>query len=477
MFLPENKTKIICTIGPASESVEMLTKLIQAGMTIARINFSHGGFEAHRRVIAHIRTAMRKTGRHVAIMGDLSGPKIRVGELDEPITLNPGDSFTLTTKEILGDRNRVGVSFARLPQIVKPDDLIFLNDGYVQLKVREVADTEVHCVVRSGGDLSSRKGVNLPGLDLGIDAFTDYDKRCLEFANEIGLHAVSQSFVDSAADIKAVRTAASRMGYYPFIIAKIERSRALDNFESILEVADGIMIARGDLGVEIPIEQMAVIQKRIMHEANMKAKPVITATQMLESMTQNRRPTRAESTDVANAILDGTDCVMLSGESAMGKFPVEATDMLARIASYSEPHINPTRLLGELKTSGDDSQFKLNDLIATSVQSILERVCPAAMIIPTRSGATARNIARFRPKSWVTAVSRHLKTCKDLLFSYGVLPVHVSNHPDDWKRFASDWVKENELPGDLVILTEGPSMKHPSRNHRMELLDLRKVSS
>lgn len=473
MYLPENKTKIICTIGPASDSVEMLIKLIEAGMTIARINFSHGGFEAHRQVIANIRTAMRKTGRHVAIMGDLSGPKIRVGELDKPIKLKPEDEFTLTTREVLGDQRRVGVSFPRLPQVVNSGDLIFLNDGYIQLKVKEIAGAEVHCVVKSGGELSSRKGVNLPGLELGIDAFTDYDRKCLELANELGLNAVSQSFVDSAADVRAVREAASGMGYYPFIVAKIERSRALENFDQILDVADGVMIARGDLGVEIPIERMAVIQKRIMHDANIKAKPVITATQMLESMTQNRRPTRAESTDVANAILDGTDSVMLSGESAMGKYPVEATEMLSRIASASEPHINHARLLTELKTSGDGCLFKLNDLIATSVQSILERVCPAAMIIPTRSGATARNIARFRSKLWVTAVSRHLKTCKDLLFSYGVAPIHVTVHPDDWKQFAKQWLEDNQIQGDLVILTEGPSMKHPSRNHRMELLDLR----
>ena len=244
----------------------------------------------------------------------------------------------LTTDEIDGDQRRVSVSFKRLPQAVKPGDALFLNDGIIQVEVVSVSGNDVVCKVVVGGELRSRKGLNLPGIDLGIGAFTERDHECLKFAAQAGIDAVSQSFVESGADIRTVRQAADALDYHPFIIAKIERSNALDHMDDILDAADGIMIARGDLGVEVPIERIAVIQKDLMRQANRRAKPVITATQMLESMTESRRPTRAEATDVANAILDGTDCVMLSGESAMGKYPVDAVAMLARIASIVEPH-------------------------------------------------------------------------------------------------------------------------------------------
>ena len=320
MTLPANKTKIVCTIGPASQSPEIMERMMKAGMNVARLNFSHGDFSSHKKVIDNLRVASKATGKRVAIMADLSGPKMRIGKFSqEPIELKSGDRFTLTTEEVVGDKKRVSVSFARLPQAVKAKDQLFLNDGYIQLEVVKVQGNDVQCQVLVGGELRSRKGLNLPGIDLGISAFTDRDHECLKFAMEQGLDAVSQSFVETAADINAVRDAAAAMGYNPFIIAKIERDGALNHMEGILEAANGIMIARGDLGVEIPIEQIAVVQKRLMRQANQLGKPVITATQMLESMTDNRLPTRAEATDVANAILDGTDCVMLSGESAMGK--------------------------------------------------------------------------------------------------------------------------------------------------------------
>ena len=339
MKLPAHKTKIVCTIGPASESQEVMERMLLAGMNVARLNFSHGDFEAHGKVIETLRAASRSTGRQVAIMADLSGPKMRIGKLkEEPVELKAGDPFTLTTKEVVGDVGKVSVTFSRLPKAVKPGDPLYLNDGFIQLEVTGVEGCEVHCKVVVGGELRSRKGLNLPGIDLGITAFTDRDRECLKFAMEQGMDAVSQSFVESGKDIDAVRKAARDLGYNPFIIAKIERSRALTNIDEIMESADGIMIARGDLGVEVPIEQIAVVQKDIMRRANMRAKPVITATQMLESMTDNRRPTRAEATDVANAVLDGTDCVMLSGESAMGKYPVDAVAMLAKICAAIEPH-------------------------------------------------------------------------------------------------------------------------------------------
>src|SRR4030095_7298831 len=343
--LPAHKTKIVATIGPASESPEMLARLIRAGLDVARLNFSHGNPAKHAEVIQRIRDAARETGRRVAIMADLPGPKLRLGKIDpEPIQLLPGARFTLTNEDIVGDSQRAATTFERLPRVVKPCDKIFLNDGLVQLVVERVLGHDVECTVLVGGELRSRKGVNLPGIDLGISAFTEHDRACLEFALQVGVDAVSQSFVERADDIETVRAAARKMGAQPFIIAKIERSDALGHFDEILTAADGIMVARGDLGVEVPIEEIAHTQKQLIARANLAGRPVITATQMLESMVASRLPTRAEATDVANAILDGTDCVMLSGESAMGKFPEEAVAMLAKIAAYTENHRPPLPL-------------------------------------------------------------------------------------------------------------------------------------
>ena len=473
MRLPANKTKIVCTIGPASESVEVLEKMIRAGMNVARLNFSHGDFESHKQVIDNIRAAAQDIGRRVAIMGDLPGPKMRIGELaGEPIELNPGDPFTLTTEEITGDRERVSMSFARLPQAVNPGDTLYLNDGYIQIKVVTVDGNDVHCRVVVGGELLSRKGLNLPDIDLGISAFTDRDHECLKFASEQGVDAVSQSFVESEADIWAVRDAAAAMHYSPFIIAKLERSRAKDNLNAILEAADGIMVARGDLGVEIPIELIAIAQKELIHMANLKGKPVITATQMLESMTGNRRPTRAESTDVANAILDGTDCVMLSGESAMGKYPVESVEMLAKIATAVEPR-RPSHKVREIMREVDlKGDMSVRDLLTLSVETIVERVSPAIVLVPSLSGSTARSITRFRLPVWIAAVSSDEKVCQDLVFSHGIYPVHEPDPPEVWNEFARDWLRSYGVDGNLVVLSTGPSPKHPEANNRIEIIDL-----
>ena len=473
MPFPANKTKIVCTIGPASDSREVLEKMIRAGMNIARLNFSHGDFESHGKTIQKIRDASKTAKRRVAIMADLPGPKIRIGKFkEEPIELEQDDSFILTTADIVGDQTQVSVSFSKLPKAVKPKDRLFINDGLVELEVVDVEGQEVRCKVVVGGALRSRKGLNLPDIDLGISAFTDRDHECLKFAMQNGVDAVSQSFVETGDDIRAVRKAAKDLGHDPFIIAKIERIGARNHIDDILDAADGIMIARGDLGVEIPIEMMAYAQKYLMHKANLTGKPVITATQMLESMSHNRRPTRAEATDVANAILDGTDCVMLSGESALGDYPVEATAMLAKIAAAIEPHrtINPIK--GKLVSRREDDDVHIEDLIALSVETTLERITPPTVIVPTHSGATARSIPRFRLPVWITAFSRHEKTCQDLMFSYGVLPICESEHPDDWKQWVRNWLQAMGEAGNLVVLTEGPSKKHPNRNNRMEILDL-----
>lgn len=473
MKLPANKTKIICTIGPSSSSREVMEQMILAGMDVARLNFSHGDFTSHATAIKDLRAAAQAVGRRVAIMADFPGPKIRVGKIaNEPIHLKSGGIFTLTTDEILGDANRVSVTFDSLPQTVKPTDILFLNDGLIQLEVTAVRGKEVICKVIVGGELRSRKGLNLPGIDLGISAFTDHDYNCMKFALENGVDAVSQSFVNKADDIKAVRSAANNLGYHPFIIAKIERSSALDNINEIIEAADGIMIARGDLGVEVPIERIAIIQKWLIRLANMYAKPVITATQMLESMTENSRPTRAEATDVANAILDGTDCVMLSEESAMGKYPVDAVTMLAKIAATTEPH-RPAITIGEM-FKGVDLKGKLSPshLIALSVERSLEFTSPAAVFVPTHSGATSRNIARFRLPVWIVAVSSQETTCQHLKFSYGVYPVHKPDHPENWKAYVREWLHAYDVEGNIVVLTEGPSTKYPEANNRMEIIDL-----
>jgi pyruvate kinase len=473
MAFPANKTKLVCTVGPASDSPEILQQMLLAGMNVVRLNFSHGDFSSHQETIEKVRAASQTTGRQVAIMADLPGPKMRIGQIaEEPIELKPDDSFTLTTEDIVGDAGRVSVSFSPLPQAVKPGDKLYLNDGYVELEVTGIDGSDVHCKVVVGGILRSRKGLNLPGIDLGISAFTDHDYDCLKFAMEIGVDAVSQSFVETGADIDAVREAAAQLGHNPFIIAKIERAGARRHMDEILQAADGIMIARGDLGVEIPIEQIAVAQKNIMRQANLLGKPVITATQMLESMTTNRRPTRAEATDVANAILDGTDGVMLSGESAMGEYPVEAVAMLAGIAAAIEPHRTVFSIRHVLPGYREDDQIKIEDLIASSVETTIDRITPATVIVPTHSGATARSITRFKLPVWITAVSSQKKTIQDLMFSYGVRPVHEPDHPENWKSWIKKWLQSNEVKENLVVLTEGPSIKHPERNNRMEIIDL-----
>ncbi len=468
-----HKTKIVATIGPASQSPETLAQIIDAGMNIARLNFSHGEFASHRQVIENIRAASAQTGRRVAIMADLPGPKMRIGNFSvEKIELKPGDPFTLTTDPVVGDQQRVSVTFSRLPQAVKPGNLLSLNDGFVQLEVVGVRGNDVVCVVRVGGELRARKGLNLPDIDLGISAFTEHDRDCLRFALEHGVDAISQSFVECAADIRTVRQAAKELGREPFIIAKIERARALDRFDEILEAADGIMIARGDLGVEVPIERIAVVQKNLMRRANQRAKPVITATQMLESMTNHRLPTRAEATDVSNAILDGTDCVMLSGESAMGSYPVEAVAMLARIAAVVEstrPLVPVKEMYAGLDLRGN---IRPQHLIAVSVEASLEYLSPAAVFVRSCTGSTARRLAAFHLPVWIVAVGNQEKTCQDLLFSYGVHPQYEESTPASWHAYVQQWLQSQELPGEFALVTHGPLAQGDEAIHRMEVIEL-----
>ncbi len=475
MILPPNKTKLVCTIGPASDSPEMMEKMINAGMNVARLNFSHGEFASHGEVIKRLRAASEKTGKEISIMADMPGPKMRIGQLaEEPVFLTPGDPFTLTTRDVTGNGALASVTFQELPAAVKVGNILFLNDGLIQLEVTEVSGFDVVCKVRVGGELRSRKGLNLPNIDLGISAFTPRDHECLKFAIENGVDAISQSFVESKADIIAVREAARQCGRIPFIIAKIERSGALEKIDEILEEADGIMIARGDLGVEIPIERIALVQKELTRKANMLGKPVITATQMLESMTGNRRPTRAEATDVANAILDGTDCVMLSEESAMGKYPVEAVAMLASIAQTIEPSRPGHYVREALRSILSGAQVASGDLISIALESALDRMPVAAVMVPTHGGATARRLARLRLPVWVVGISSFESVCRGLQFSYGVYPVCEPDAVPDWSAYVKTWISAHQVKGESAILIEGPSRLYPDGNHKLEIVDVKK---
>ncbi len=471
MPLPDHKTKIVATVGPASDSPEMLRRLIRAGMGIARLNFSHGDFSDHAERIRRIRAAERASRRRVAILADLPGPKMRLGKIQpEPIQVAAGDRFTLTARQLNGNAERVSMSFSRLPKVVKPGDVLFLNDGLVQLKARGVSGTDVICEVITGGELRSRKGLNLPGIDLGISAFTRHDRACLAFALEQGVDAVSQSFVETAADIEAVRAAARAMGKETFVVAKIERAGALEHYDEILKAADGIMVARGDLGVEVPIQEIALLQKDLIARANLAGKPVITATQMLESMVGSRLPTRAEATDVANAILDGTDCVMLSGESAMGKYPEEAVRMLAGIAAATETRRPPARLRDLRASCLERRPSSASEAMASVVEEALETVPCAAVFVPTKTGTTARMISRFKPEVWIVALSSDLAVSRGLAFSYGVEPVLLQQEPRDWRAFAGKWLQTQALPGKGAMLVAGPSTRHPEANHRIEFM-------
>jgi pyruvate kinase len=475
--LPSKKTKIICTIGPASSSQEVLAQMMVSGMNIARINFAHGDLDTHRETIANVRAAAKEVGKRVAIFGDLPGPKMRIGALaEEAIELERGQPFILQTREVQGTRERVSLDFAGLPHVVKPGDHIYMNDGYVQLRVEEVKGDEVHTVVEVGGELRSNKGVNFPGIDLGISAFTDEDRRYLGFAAEQKLDGISQSFVLGPEDLQEVRAAAEELNFDPFLIAKIERAGALERLDEILDVADALMVARGDLGVEIPIEEIPAVQKHMIRLANLAGRPVITATQMLESMTEYRRPTRAEATDVANAILDGTDCVMLSGETAVGAFPIETVSVMTRIAQQTEATMENGAVAAILEAREEAGEINRHDLLSLTVFLMAETLNPTILFVPSRSGGTARRLSRFRLEQWVVAPSQHEATCQQLLFSYGVYPMLTDagqlSEPYLRRRWAAEWLREHGLEEGLVFLVESAGTLKAEDTKRIDIIAL-----
>ncbi len=364
------------------------------------------------------------------------------------------------------------MSFDKLPEVVAQGDDIFLNDGFIQLNVDSIVGSEVRCTVVVGGELRSHKGVNFPGIDLGISAFTEQDRVHLAFAADQELDGVSVSFVESGADIESVRSAATAMDYAPFIIAKIERSGACKHLDEILSLADGIMVARGDLGVEIPIEEIADAQKKIIARANRLAVPVITATHMLESMITNSRPTRAEVTDVANAILDGTDCVMLSGESAIGRFPADTVEMMAQIAKVTEENASSIGIADVLRSEQQISGIEDNDLISFNIYMTHETLSPTIVFVPSHSGQTARRVTRFRLPTWIVAFSRDMATCRQLQFSYGVHPIFLSRPVDNWIQFARDRMCELDAEGDRVLLAQGAGTLGMADTSRIDIIGI-----
>ena len=462
MILPGHKTKIVCTLGPSSRPPSVLSELIKGGMNVARLNFSHGTFQEHTETIRSIRSIATRLKRIVPILADLPGPKIRIGLLEnEPLILKKGEEITLTTQDLSGKAGLIPVNYKRLPESVRLGGAIFLNDGFIQLKVANVSGDAVRCKVVVGGPLLSHKGLNLPGAEMFVEAVTDKDLELVDFGLKQGISIFGVSFVEKAEDILKVRRFAKDRGKDIHIIAKIERARAVQNIDGILEAADGVMVARGDLGVEMPIEEVPAIQKRIIRKANLLGRPVITATQMLESMVDNSRPTRAEVTDVANAILDGTDAVMLSEETAMGKYPVEAVRMMVKIATSIEgqrrgfgSHLHELEIHGRRR--GEEERISVPDIISRTVVEAAGDLHARFILVPTEFGKTPRHISRFKPACWILAFCESEEVCNFLVFSSGVYPVTLRVEKGNLYRRMTEFLKKSRLgkPGDRAILTE-----------------------
>ena len=461
MRLPGHKTKIVATLGPASLKRKTVEAMIRAGMNVARLNFSHGSLEQHERAIKLVRDASERLGVPVAILGDLPGVKIRVGEIEGgSVTLRRWQTVTLTTRDVIGNEAIIPVEFKDFPKLVSKGDIIYLSDGFIALRVEEVRDTDVVCKVIVGGTLFSHKGINVPKARLAIEAVTERDLEFVEFSLEHGIDAVGISFVGSAYDVLKVRRFVEERRGKLFLIAKIERPDAVRNFEEILTASDGVMVARGDLGVEMPIEKLPIVQKKLIKRANQAGKPVITATQMLESMTEEKLPTRAEVTDVANAILDGTDALMLSEETAVGKYPVDAVRMMARIAktteAYRDSHWAARMVEWKMEEWKGTSAKKgtIKDAIARSIIEALNSIDIKYILTPTRTGQTARLIARFKPRQWILAFVTDGWVGNTLMFSYGVYPFTVEKTTEEEIiRLMTGLGLVRE--GDTVLLTKG----------------------
>ena len=453
------KTKIVATIGPASESEEVLRQLFLNGLNVCRLNFSHGSHEEHKKRIDTIKKVREELNLPIAIMLDTKGPEIRLGNFKEgTIELEQGDIFTLTTRDILGDETIVSISYKGLPNDVKEGSIILVDDGLVELEVIEIIDnTDIKCRALNGGTLKNHKGVNVPNVEINLPAITQKDIDDILFGIENGVDFIAASFIRKAEDVTEIRRILEENnGHHISIVSKIENQQGVDNLDEIIAFSDGIMVARGDLGVEIEAETMPLVQKEMIRKCNLAGKPVITATQMLDSMIRNPRPTRAEVNDVANAILDGTSAIMLSGETAAGKYPVEAVKTMYKIAVTTEKSLNYTAILKEKSAR---AEMTTTHAIGKATCYTAQDLEAAAIITATSSGATSKAISKFRPKAPIIAATTSERVMRKLALEWGVYPVLapesattdevISNSIE--AAINSGYVKE----GDLVVITAG----------------------
>jgi pyruvate kinase len=466
------KTKIVCTIGPASNSYEKIEKLIKGGMDVARLNFSHGSHKKHHQVIENIRQASLKINESVAILQDLGGPKIRIGKIEkESILLKEGSFFTLTNREVPGDEQGVSVTFPFLPQKVKKGDCIFLADGTLELKVKELTPNDIICRVVRGGKLTSHKGINIPNISMDISSLTEKDCQDILFGIKNKVDFIGLSFIRNAEDVLRVRKILKENGAEDIsLIAKIEKKEAVNNLKEIIETSDGIMIARGDLGVEIPLENVPLVQKDIIKKCNLLGKPVITATQMLMSMVNVPRPTRAEVTDVANAILDGTDAIMLSEETAVGNYPLEAVETMNKIALRVEKAIDYEKILSERSLSVKPTN---PDAISHATCQVALDLKAKAIVTFTLSGSTARMVSRYRPPVPIIAASTEDSTVRKLALSWGVYPFKSDEleNTDDMIEKSRKVALATGLveKGDKIIITAGIPFKIPGTTNLLKV--------
>jgi pyruvate kinase len=456
--MPFRHSKIVCTIGPASRSPRILERLVQAGMDVARLNFSHGSHLDHAQSIALLRATGVKLEKPLAILADLQGPKIRTGPLEggTSVQLRAGERFTITTAKVPGDATRVSTTFRALPKEVHRGNRILLSDGLIELRVEKVRDQEVICEIVNGGSLGQNKGINLPGVKLRVPALTSKDRQDLAFALKQGANYIAVSFVRTPEDVLAAKALIRRAGKDTPVIAKLEKPEAIENLDQIIRVSDGVMVARGDLGVEMSPEKVPVVQKTIINRARQFRRPVITATQMLESMTENPRPTRAEASDVANAIFDGSDAVMLSAETASGKYPVEAVSMMARIIEEAEGSID------EFPRPAPQEKLKVAETIAELVCHASRELHMKVIAVFTHSGFTARLVSRYRPLVPIVAFSPEAETRRRMALIWGVLPRSIPDvHKIDGLAMVAEkrLVEENLVrKGDVIGVVAGTPM-------------------
>ncbi|NLC11317.1 MAG: pyruvate kinase [Firmicutes bacterium] len=465
------KTKIVCTLGPATDDLSVLRNICLAGMDVARLNFSHGSFEEHEKRIKSLRQAAADTKKRVAIMLDTKGPEIRVGTFRDGFAeLKAGCVFSLVTEKVLGNNERAHINYAGLPQDVNIGDKILLDDGLIELRVEDKGPGQVICRVINGGKLFAGKGVNLPGVKINLPAMSKKDREDLLFGFTQDIDFVAVSFVRKASDILDIRRLAEEHNANVSLIAKIESQEAVENFAEILEVSDGIMIARGDLGVEISAEEVPLVQKMIVEACNKSGKPVITATQMLESMIRNPRPTRAEASDVANAIFDGTDAVMLSGETAVGAFPVQAVQTMARIAERTEKALQYQQILEFFKPVEDK---KVTEAIGYATCYTAQELGVSAIITSTQSGHTARMVSKFKPEARIVAVTTSEKIANHLMLVWGVFPVVTApsrNTDEMFENAMTAALQEGYIKnGDMVVLTAGVHVGVPGTTNLLRV--------